>query len=83
MEPDQESNNEPFVYTAVFFNFGGEQDRNVRTNWPGEIPRVGEMVQLKGRDTIWKIRELRWIFDIDPKEQRFQRAAVIHLEKIT
>lgn len=79
----QPPNNEPFIFTTIFFAFIGEQDRNVRTNWPGELPRIGETVQLKGRDTIWKVSGLQWIFDIDPSEQRFQRAAVISLEKLT
>ncbi|MFA5052822.1 MAG: hypothetical protein WC565_02090 [Parcubacteria group bacterium] len=81
--PKRPPSYEPSVFTAVFFSFTGEQDRNVRTNWPGELPRVGETVQLKGRDTIWKISGLQWIFDIDPSEQRFQRAAVISLEKLS
>ena len=81
--PKRPTSNEPAIFTSVFFAFIGEHDRNVRTNWPGELPRVGETVQLKGRDTIWKISGLQWIFDIDPSEQRFQRAAVISLEKLT
>jgi hypothetical protein len=75
--------NEPVIFTTVLFVFIDEHDRNVRTNWPGELPRVGETVQLKGRDSIWKIVGLQWIFDIDPSGQRFQRAAVISLKNLT
>jgi len=78
---DQSKKIEPFIFTTIFFAFIGEQDRNVQTNWPGELPRIGETVQLKGRNITWKVIGLQWIFDIEPKEKRFQRAAVITLEK--
>lgn len=67
--------------TSVYFVFNGEGDRNVRTMWPGELPRVGEQVQLTGRDTIWIVSEVKWLFNIDPSNQRFQRAVVITLIK--
>ncbi|MFA5054489.1 MAG: hypothetical protein WC565_10540 [Parcubacteria group bacterium] len=71
------------VFTSVAFVFTGEADRNIKTNWPGELPRAGELVQLRGRDTIWKVHSLQWIFDIDPSAGKFQRAAFITLEKLT
>jgi hypothetical protein len=69
--------------TTAFFVFKGEDDRNVRTLWPGELPRLGELVQLNGRDTLWSVSEVKWLFNIEPKDQRFQRAVVITLEKVT
>lgn len=71
------------VFTSVAFAFIGESDRNIKTNWPGELPRVGELVQLRGRDTIWKVNSLQWLFDIDTNAGKFQQAAVITLEKLT
>lgn len=75
--------NDGFIFTTVFFNFVGEQDRNVLTNWPGEIPRKGEFVTLKGRDANWIVTKVEWMFDIDKAKQRFDRAAMIEMEKVT
>lgn len=72
-----------FVYTPVIFMFKDEGDRNVRTNWPGVLPRIGEAVNIKGRDQRWVIRDLIWIFDIEQSIGKFQRALVISLEKVS
>jgi len=69
----------PFVYTPVIFLF--KDDRNIRTNWPGVLPRVGEHVQLKGRDNKWIIKSSTWILDIDIAANKCERAVVIEVEK--
>ena len=70
------------LLTPVAFVFEGDADRNVRTLWPGNLPRIGEHLKLKGRDIAWQVMDVEWFIDVMIKEQKLERMVVIKLEKV-
>lgn len=81
-EPKAETKVGDLLFTPVAFVFEGDSDRNLRTLWPGNLPRIGEHLKLKGRDIAWQVADVEWMIDVMVKEQRLERMVIIKLEKV-
>lgn len=63
------------------FKFVGQEDKNISMVWPGQLPRLGDNLKLKGRDTVWVVTRVDWLLDIQFSKKTMDRGVMITLEE--
>jgi len=74
-----DENENAHLYTPMGMVFEGAPDKNMKLNWLGPLPRVGEHLVLRGRDKAWLVDRVEWHLDPQLKESRLERAVKVYL----
>lgn len=61
----------------ALIQFIGEEDRNMRMIWPGELPRKGEIFRLQGRPGTYFVDSVEWHINVNRQTKQLERG--VHL----